>query len=245
MACKVKKSMPIFIDCDEDAPLADNVDLGYIANPYNGVVTNTVGNDAIIPVVNDTNAGLMTPAQKETLDNSITEVNLSYSGSSLNGVVVNSGGTDATIPAVNSVNAGLMTPTQKAKLDNALTDVDLSYTASPSNGVVVNTGGDDATIPVVDSTNAGLMTPTQKTKLDYLYDSAKIAATFSSTGLLTSFSFNHNAGATPTSFVVSAVSSDAQNFAYATAGSTQITVYYNVAPPVGTNNIKFNAIVIK
>lgn len=196
MACKVKKKTPIFIDCDEESSIADNVDLGYTANPYNGVVTNTVGNDATIPVVNDTNAGLMTP-------------------------------------------------TQKSKLDNSITEVDLSYTPNIGNGVIVNTAGDDVTIPAANSSAAGLMTNTDKIRLDYLYNSSKVSATFSSTGLLTSFTFNHNAGGLPSSFVVSAVSEDAQGFAYATASISQITVYYNVAPPVGTNNLVFNAVVMK
>ena len=48
---------------------AGSVDLGYTASPSGGTVTNSVGEDATIPAVDNTNAGLMIPAQKTKLDN--------------------------------------------------------------------------------------------------------------------------------------------------------------------------------
>lgn len=110
MACKVKRKTPVFIDCDGDSTPAENIDLGYTASPFNGVVTNTVGNNATIPVVNDTNAGLMTPSQKQALENSITSINLAYISSLINGEVTNSNGTGFTVPPATITNAGLMTP---------------------------------------------------------------------------------------------------------------------------------------
>lgn len=55
---------------DEDALAAGlgATDLGYTASPTQGTVTNTTGADAILPVVNGTNAGLMIPADKTKLD---------------------------------------------------------------------------------------------------------------------------------------------------------------------------------
>ena len=44
------------------------VNLGYTAAPTNGTVTNSAGTGATIPAVNNTNAGLMLPAQKIKLD---------------------------------------------------------------------------------------------------------------------------------------------------------------------------------
>lgn len=43
-------------------------DLGYTASPTNGIVTNTGGTDATIPLVTPTNAGLMSPAEAARLD---------------------------------------------------------------------------------------------------------------------------------------------------------------------------------
>lgn len=44
------------------------IDLGYTAASNKGIVTNTSGTDAEIPIVDASNAGLMTPSQKTKLD---------------------------------------------------------------------------------------------------------------------------------------------------------------------------------
>ena len=71
------------------------------------------------------------------------------------------------------------------------------------------------------------------------------ASTQSGTGLATSYTISHGLGSTPTWFIVNAASSDAQNIAYVIANSTTITIYYNLAPPSGTNNLVFNWRAIK
>lgn len=50
------------------ASLAVDVDLGYTAAPDKGTVTNTAGDDADLPLANATNAGLMSPADFEKLE---------------------------------------------------------------------------------------------------------------------------------------------------------------------------------
>ena len=55
------------------ASLAVDVDLGYTAAPAKGTVTNTAGDDAELPLVNATNAGLMSPADFEKLED-VTEI---------------------------------------------------------------------------------------------------------------------------------------------------------------------------
>jgi hypothetical protein len=47
--------------------LAVDVDLGYTPAPDKGTVTNTAGDDAELPLVDETNAGLMSPAEHEKL----------------------------------------------------------------------------------------------------------------------------------------------------------------------------------
>lgn len=69
--CKVIRRTPVFLDCQGDGTPADNIDLGYIASEYNGVITNSVGNDAIIPTVNSERAGLMTPSMLSVLQSSV------------------------------------------------------------------------------------------------------------------------------------------------------------------------------
>jgi hypothetical protein len=68
--------------------------------------------------------------------------------------------------------------------------------------------------------------------------------TFSSTGLLTSFSFNHSLGTTPTTVLIEALTQDARDYSHITYNSTSVTINYLVAPPVGINNLIFNASVI-
>ena len=53
---------PAFINNKPD------IDLDYTPSPIDGIVTNTAGTDATIPLVDDTNAGLMSPEDKELLD---------------------------------------------------------------------------------------------------------------------------------------------------------------------------------
>ena len=60
-------------------------------------------------------------------------------------------------------------------------------------------------------------------------------------GILTSFDIPHGLGAEPNATVMAA-SADAAHIAYITKDATNITVYYDVAPPSGTNNLKFNYI---
>lgn len=64
--------------------------------------------------------------------------------------------------------------------------------------------------------------------------------TFSSTGLLTSFTFSHLLGTTPTSVFIEALTQDARDYSHITYNSTTVTINYPIAPPVGTNNLIFN-----
>jgi len=48
--------------------LTADVDLGYTPAPTGGIVTNTAGDDSNLPLVDNTNAGLMSPDDKDKLD---------------------------------------------------------------------------------------------------------------------------------------------------------------------------------
>lgn len=106
--------------------------LGYVPGASNGVVTSSTGTSATIPVVDATNAGLMTPAQRAALI-AAAGTNLSYTAAPTQGTVVSDTGTDATVPAVDATNAGLMLPAQRAVVQDMLT--------SPAQGDVVYYNG--------------------------------------------------------------------------------------------------------
>lgn len=164
---------------------AISVDLGYTAASDKGTVTNNAGDDATIPVVDGTNAGLMTPTQKGKLDgiSSGADVNvptnLGNTPAADSVTVTSSTGSDTVIAAANTTSAGVMTKDQVTKLNgiDAGADVNvptnLSYTAATNKGTVNSSTGSNADIPVVGS-NAGLMTPTQKSKLDGIASGAQV-----------------------------------------------------------------------
>jgi hypothetical protein len=64
------------------------IDLSYIANPTNGIVTSDTGTDATIPLANNTNAGLLTPAEKTKISTALQSSDLSnlvpYTGATTN-----------------------------------------------------------------------------------------------------------------------------------------------------------------
>lgn len=51
-----------------------SVDLGYIASPIDGIITNTGGEDATIPLADSTNAGLLSPGDFDIIQNIETEI---------------------------------------------------------------------------------------------------------------------------------------------------------------------------
>ena len=122
-----------------------NADLGYTASAANGIVTNSVGDDATIPLVG-TDAGLMSPADKTKLDG-LMNADLGYTAGASDGLVTNSAGDDATIPAVSESAAGLMTPDMLARLDAVEED------AYDDEGDYVNIDDQIATFFVNDTTN--------------------------------------------------------------------------------------------
>lgn len=68
--------------------------------------------------------------------------------------------------------------------------------------------------------------------------------TFSGDDSTTTFDVSHGLGATPSTFFVTAATDDASGFSHATAGSSNITVNYDTAPPSGTDNVVLNVLVI-
>ena len=65
-------------------------------------------------------------------------------------------------------------------------------------------------------------------------------AVFSGDGTKTQFSIQHGLESPPTSWQVFPGTDDASSFSHATADGSEITVYYDSAPPSGTNNVALN-----
>lgn len=61
----------------------------------------------------------------------------------------------------------------------------------------------------------------------------------SGTGILNTFNIAHGLSGTPTEITATANSIDAAGITYVSADATNIIIHYNIAPPSGTNNLKF------
>ena len=70
-------------------------------------------------------------------------------------------------------------------------------------------------------------------------------STQSGTGVATSFNIPHGLGVEPSYVSVSELNSATAGVSYLNKNSTNIIVYYSVAPTVGTNNLSFNWLAIK
>ena len=97
-------------------------DLAYVQKVDGGTITNSAGSDVDIPVVNNIQAGLMLPDDKNKLDTypadaADLEVDLGYTPAADKGTVTNTNGDDAEIPLATGTNAGLMAPGDKNKID--------------------------------------------------------------------------------------------------------------------------------
>lgn len=76
-------------------------------------------------------------------------------------------------------------------------------------------------------------------------NSQQLTGTFSSNGLTTSFALPHTLGVIPTYVQITNQSADAQDWSSYTKTSSQIIIMFDVAPPIGTNNIVFSVTVTK
>ena len=133
-----------------------SIDLGYTAASNKGTITNTSGTDAEIPIVDASNAGLMTPSQKTKLDDAAETGDIGNAT-----LTLTQGG----------VSKGTFTANASANVTIDLAaggsgSTDLSYTAAADKGTVNCSTGTNAEISVVDGTNAGLMTSAQKATLE-------------------------------------------------------------------------------
>ena len=141
-------------------PSSGVTDLAYTPSATNGIVVSSTGTDATISAVDNTNAGLATPAMllnshvpatfndSGTIDFTVSGTDNQTVTATLLGV---SGATIGQVPQSDGAgNITWVTPTSATNL---------TYTASPTQGTVLSDTGTDAIIPSVTVTDAGLATP--------------------------------------------------------------------------------------
>ena len=95
--------------------------MAYVQAADKGTITNTAGDGCDIPLVNNLQAGLMAPGDKNKLDTypddaADLKVDLGYTAAADKGTVTNTNGDDAELPLVDSSNAGLMAPAIRISL---------------------------------------------------------------------------------------------------------------------------------
>mgnify|MGYP001240752502 CR=1 FL=1 len=129
-------------------------DLGYVASTR--TITNTGGDDAVLPIVDSSDAGLMSSAQLTALNNSLQSVHLGYNAATF--TITNTGGDDATLTICDFTNPGLMTPAYLSTLNSALQSVDLGETQGTGTYTITNTGGANISLKAATNSLAGVMT---------------------------------------------------------------------------------------
>lgn len=131
-------------------PAATITDLGYTPSPTNGIVTNTAGTNATLPLGDPTNAGLAAPGTNTAAANFADGV----------------GTTEITNNAVTNAKAAQM-PANTIKGNN---------TGSVSNSIDLTTTETTALLNVATTSLKGLMSSTDKVKLDAYPDYASALA---------------------------------------------------------------------
>ena len=160
--------------------------LSYSAAVSQGTVASNTGTDAIIPLADGTNAGLMSAAEKTKVGNTSgantgdDATNSQYSSlvsnvstditiveAPTNVAIQSSDGSDDVISAANSTNAGVMTKAMfdehtanNAKVSdiNHNVSTDLGITKDAATNIITSSDGNNATITAATTANAGLMT---------------------------------------------------------------------------------------
>lgn len=162
--------------------------LAYTASPTGGTVTSDTGTDATIPLADGTNAGLMTPAQKATLDatsgTNTGDQDLSgYSPTSHN----HTGVYDPAGTAASAVSAheGAADPHPGYALESALGSAAAASTADFAPAAHVGAGA-SAHANAIAAGAAGFMSGTDKSKLDGIASGADVTDIAAATHAATS-----------------------------------------------------------
>ncbi len=113
-------------------------DLGFLLSSISVEVTNTGGDNTILPRATIVDAGVMAAADKVTLESALQSANLGSSRSSTAYTVTMDVGSNATLFSASSAEAGVMSAAQVQQLNSLVSDAirDTDFTA---NGLMVRT----------------------------------------------------------------------------------------------------------
>jgi hypothetical protein len=137
-----------------------STNLGYTPAVDHGVVTSDTGNDATLPLVDGTNAGLISPSQNSQIDTN--EADISQLQTDLQTEQTARSDADTNLQNQIADNDSDIATLQLNKLEH----VNLGYSQGSTNGTITNDAGNDAVIPGASDTNAGLLSADDKVKLD-------------------------------------------------------------------------------
>jgi len=98
-------------------PVGGATNLNAARTPTSVTINSDTGNDAIIPVADGSNAGVMSSADKTKLDGITGVTNLSATRTASTVTIASSSGLPATLITADATNAGIMTASDKVKLD--------------------------------------------------------------------------------------------------------------------------------
>ena len=162
-------------------------DLSYTAAPAKGTVVSSDGNDAVLPLADATNAGLLSPAEKVAIENSATDAelsdaiaqevidrNLAIKTTDDRVTTLLAGSEDAIdtfgeikgfIDGLSQADVTIIANISTNTLKETNVTTDLRYVAAPAKGTVVSSDGTDAVLPLADATNAGLLSPAEKQEI--------------------------------------------------------------------------------
>lgn len=185
--------------------------------------------------------------------NGVTRVNISDAATSFNTPITLSEILSSANSTFGRITMGISSaPTIIKRTAGNIAALKVSYSVSAGTGEIIqyesNSGSGDVIVAGVrkdgrtyGSNGTATNDYVTKQQLDTVANVTKTGTnTQSGNGTATSFSIPHGLGTTPTYWNAVAISAAAGNISYVTANSTNIIVFYSVAPASGTNNLSWN-----
>lgn len=157
----------------------------------------------------------------------------------ISGIDVDDGTTDIEDPVDNVIFGTNMNVSNATAGDKTVevSTVDTTISVRDSGGSAVESAVEDLNFGVgLDATSNGSQSNGVTIDNEYRFGTAA----FSGDGVQTEFQIAHGLANAPSSWTIEATTDDGSGHSHSKADSTNITVYYDTAPPSGTDNIELN-----
>ena len=135
---------------DETGSGSGITNLFYTASPTQGIVVSNTGTDAIIPLADNTNAGLLSPAEKNKIQNSLE------SGDNTSSLVNNGSDGSSVYVEQDELSTVAFTGDYDDLSNKPSIVTNLSTVYNPSNIIIESSTGTDAILNLADGSIAGL-----------------------------------------------------------------------------------------